>query len=93
MPNNGIIEILRIEALTARLEKAKQIVADGGVSRDPDNPQQYRVESQARPGAYYIVTDQCECKDASIKGQIIGALCKHVLSVILFKAGDRNGET
>ena len=65
MSNTGITEIWRIEALAARLERARQLVADGKVRRDPNHSGQYRVESQARPGAYYTVRDTCECKDAS----------------------------
>ena len=88
MPYIGVSEIWRIEALWARLERARQLVADGKVSHNPDNPNLYRVESQTRPGAYYTVAESCECKDASIQSRLIGPLCKHVLAVILFRSNN-----
>ncbi len=92
MPNIGISEIWRIEALWSRLERARQLLADGKVSRDPDNPQQYRVESQAHPGAFYTTAETCGFKDASIRSQLVVPLCKHVLAVILFRS-NHNGKT
>lgn len=83
MPNTHIAQVWRIEALYARLEPARELVASGKVSRAPDGSDRYLVESQTRKGATYTVTDVCTCNDASIRHELTG-LCKHMLARIIY---------
>ena len=87
MPNTHIAQVWRIEALYARLERARALVASGKVSRDPNDSERYIVESETHKDVTYIVTDSCSCADASIRHELTG-LCKHMLARIIYGSTD-----
>lgn len=74
--------IKQIEQLCCRLEKARQIVADGKVHRVLGHQDAYVVE--AKDGFYYI-NGICSCPDAQHRTDIHHGYCKHKLAVELFK--------
>ncbi len=84
MANTNITQVWRIEALYARLERARELVASGKVYQSPNSDSdRYLVESQTHKGAVYTVTDVCTCNDASIRHELTG-LCKHMLARIIY---------
>lgn len=80
-----------INAMTARLDRAKDIVMKGHITHVDQTKSDYRVTSQADPTLHYQVTAKgCTCPDVE-KGAVKG-WCKHRLAVALVqhhKAQDR----
>ena len=71
----------RIEAAYERLEKAKEIVANGGVHPMIGQPDHFAVE--ASDGGVYTVNAACTCPDYEHRQHLNGRLCKHRLAVYL----------
>lgn len=69
----------KIEALCSRLEKAREIVAEGGVQRLA--PGVYLVTSNGR--AHKVIRGRCDCEDSRYRPELAG-LCKHRLAVELY---------
>jgi predicted nucleic acid-binding Zn finger protein len=74
--------VQQIEALAARLEKARQLVADGKVHPITGMDDHYIVQGSA---GYYLVNAVCACQDAQHRSEIHKGWCKHKLAVEIFK--------
>jgi hypothetical protein len=72
-----------IEALHQRLEKARQLVADGKVQPIIGHDKHYVV--QASRGGVYVVNSECPCPDAQQRTDVHRGWCKHKLAVELVK--------
>jgi len=72
-----------IEALHQRLEKARQLVADGKVQPIIGYERHYVV--QASKGGVYVVNSECPCPDAQQRTDVHRGWCKHKLAVELVK--------
>ena len=75
--------IQKIEALHCRLEKARQIVAEGKVQPVLGMPDHFTVEASTGNG-HYLVNDTCSCPDAVNRSELTKGLCKHKLAVIVY---------
>ena len=75
--------IQQIEALTQRLEKARQLVADGKVH--PINGMEEHYAVQASTEGFYLVNESCTCPDAQQRDELHKGWCKHKLAVELVK--------
>ena len=84
--------IQKIEALNERLERARQLVADGLVSPVIGMESHYVVRSSDGDG-YYLVNGECSCPDAEYRSDVHSGWCKHFLSVELFKESESEHTT
>ncbi len=76
--------IEKIEALHCRLERARQIVAEGKVRHVLGMKEHYTVESSTGNG-HYLVNDTCSCPDAANRSELTDGLCKHRLAVLVYQ--------
>ncbi len=76
--------IKQIEKLHERLERARQIVADGLVHPALNQENHYVVASSGNNG-FYIVNGECVCMDAQQRTELHHGYCKHKLAVELYK--------
>jgi predicted nucleic acid-binding Zn finger protein len=74
--------VKQIEALHERLEKARQIVAEGKVHPIVGISSEWVV--QGREG-YYLVNGACTCVDSLERSEIHHGWCKHKLAVEIYK--------
>jgi hypothetical protein len=74
--------IRQIEALAARLEKARAIVAEGKVHPIAGMEDHYAVIGTA--GAY-IVNGECNCPDAAQRVEMHWGFCKHRLATLIYR--------
>ena len=75
--------IEKIEALHCRLEKARQIVAEGKVQPVLGMSDYYTVESSTGEG-HYLINSNCSCPDAQMRSELTKGLCKHKLAVLVY---------
>ena len=77
----------RIEAWWKRLERARAIVAAGGVV--PDGPGRFLVTDVTKngdqPQTHTVFRGQCDCTDCRLRPWLLG-YCKHRLAVELYLA-------
>jgi len=71
--------IQKIEALHQRLERAREIVADGRVQSVLGMEEHFVIQSSTGQG-YYMVNDTCTCPDAKERSELTKGLCKHRLA-------------
>ena len=76
--------VQQIEALTQRLEKARQLVAEGKVHPVLNLENHFAVESSKGDGMY-LVNGHCNCPDAEQRSDLTKGFCKHRLAVEIFK--------
>ncbi len=76
--------IEKIEALHCRLERARQIVAEGKVKPVLGMEEHYTVESSTGNG-HYLVNATCSCPDAANRSELTKGLCKHKLAVLVYQ--------
>ncbi len=74
--------VKQIEQLNQRLEKARQIVAEGKVNPIIGKDNHYTIEGC---DGFYLVNDTCSCPDAEHRNELHQGWCKHRLSVELYK--------
>ncbi len=72
--------IKQIQALNARLDKAKTLVAEVHPIVGMDD--HYAVKGCT---GYYLVSSECTCQDAQHRCELHKGWCKHRLAVELFK--------
>ena len=75
--------IQKIEALHCRLEKAREIVAEGKVRPVLGMDEHFTVESSTGEG-HYLVNATCSCPDATNRTELTKGLCKHRLAVLVY---------
>ena len=75
--------IEKIEALSQRLERAREIVADNKVKRVLGVDDHYTVESSTGTGTY-LINGNCSCPDARQRDDLTKGLCKHKLATLLY---------
>lgn len=75
--------IQKIEALHCRLEKAREIVAEGKVRPVLGMDEHYTVESSTGTG-HYLINSTCSCPDAQNRTELTKGLCKHKLAVLVY---------
>jgi uncharacterized Zn finger protein len=73
----------RIDAVSQRLERAREIVRAGKVRRVINEPDYFVVEASTNQGAY-LVNSSCSCPDLEYRSELTDGLCKHKLAVVLF---------
>ena len=75
----------RIEEWHKRLERARAIVAAGGVV--PDGPGRFLVtdHNSENPQTHTVFRGQCDCTDCHLRPWLLG-YCKHRLAVELYLA-------
>ena len=73
----------RIDAVSQRLERAREIVRAGKVRRIINNLDHFVVEASTNQGAY-LVNSSCSCPDSEYRSELTNGLCKHKLAVVLF---------
>ena len=73
----------KIEALSQRLERAREIVADDKVKRVLGVDDHYTVESSTGSGMY-LINGTCSCPDAKQRDDLTKGLCKHKLATLLY---------
>ncbi len=76
--------IEKIEALHCRLEKAREIVAEGKVKPVLGMDEHFTVESSTGTG-HYLVNSTCSCPDAQNRSELTKGLCKHKLAVLVYQ--------
>ena len=76
--------IEKIEALHQRLERAREIVAEGRVQPVLGMEEHYVIQSSTGQG-YYMVNDTCTCPDARERSELTKGLCKHRLAALLYQ--------
>ena len=76
--------IEKIEALHQRLERAREIVAEGRVQPVLGMDEHYVIQSSTGQG-YYMVNDSCTCPDARERNELTKGLCKHRLAALLYQ--------
>ena len=76
--------IEKIEALHQRLERAREIVAEGRVQAVLGMDEHYVIQSSTGQG-YYMVNDSCTCPDARERSELTKGLCKHRLAALLYQ--------
>ncbi len=81
MTTPSVIE--KIEALSQRLERARQLVAENKVSRVLGVDDHFTVESTTGIGSY-LINGNCSCPDAKNRDELTKGLCKHKLATLLF---------
>ena len=74
--------VQQIEALYQRLQRAREIVADGKVFPIVGMDDHYTVQGTA---GHYLVNEHCTCQDAQQPSEMHHGWCKHKLSVELYK--------
>lgn len=75
--------IEKIEALSQRLERAREIVADKKVKRVLGVDDHYTIESSTGSGTY-LINGSCSCPDAKQRDDLTKGLCKHKLATLLY---------
>ena len=83
-----VTRIQQIEGLNERLDKAKQLVAEGKTRPVLGIESHYVVESTMGNGLY-LVNEECTCPDAKYRVELHDGWCKHNLSVELLKDEQR----
>lgn len=83
-----VTKIQQIEGMNKRLEKAKQLVAEGKTKTILGIESHYVVESTMGNGLY-LVNEECTCPDAKYRIELHDGWCKHSLSVELLKDEQR----
>lgn len=76
--------IRKIEALHCRLERAREIVAEGKVQPVLGMPDHFTVESSTGNG-HYLVNATCSCPDAANRSELTKGLCKNKLAVLVYQ--------
>ena len=79
-----VTTIQMIEGLSKRLEKVRQILADGKVHPVIGMDSHYCVAASDGQG-FYMVNGECTCPDANQRTELHNGWCKHNLAVELFK--------
>jgi|GEM_PF-1786225 len=82
--------VQQIESLYQRLEKARQLVANGKVH--PVIGQEAHHVVQASKGGFYLVNGTCTCPDAQQRDDVHKGWCKHKLAVEVLKAAPADAE-
>jgi predicted nucleic acid-binding Zn finger protein len=80
--NTTISPIAQIEALYNRLEKAKDLFAQGKVHPVVGVADHYIVEGSQ---GYYLVNGSCNCPDSTNRHDLTRGYCKHRLAVEPYK--------
>ena len=75
--------IEKIEALSQRLERAREIVADNKVKRVLGVEDHFTIESSTGSGTY-LINGTCSCPDAKQRDDLTKGLCKHKLATLLY---------
>ena len=83
--------IEKIEALHQRLERAREIVAEGRVQSVLGMDEHYVIQSSTGRG-YYIVDESCTCPDARERSELTKGLCKHRLATLLYQEAQAEAE-
>ncbi len=83
-----VTKIQQIEGMSKRLEKAKQLVAEGKTRLVLGIEFHYVVES-TRGNGLYLVNEECTCPDARYRIELHSGWCKHNLAVELLKDEQR----
>lgn len=83
--------VQQIEALHWRLQKARELVADGKVHPIIGVDDHYAVQSSKGHG-FYLVNGVCGCPDAQRRSEMHHGWCKHKLAVELVK-GEQADQT
>ena len=73
----------KIDAVSQRLERARDLVRAGKVRRVINRPDHFTVEASTNQGAY-LVNSSCSCPDSEYRSELTNGLCKHKLAVVLF---------
>ena len=76
--------IEKIEALHQRLERAREIMAEGRVQQVLGMEEHFVIQSSTGQG-YYMVNDSCTCPDAKERSELTKGLCKHRLAALLYQ--------
>lgn len=71
----------KIQAMTQRLDRAKELVMSGKVIQASEN--EFVVRSQAGKGEYQVNAAGCNCPDAQ-KAELTKGICKHRLATLLW---------
>lgn len=82
--------VQQIEALAARLEKARQLVTEGKVHSVINQEGFYVVQSSK--GGFYLVNGSCNCPDAANRSELTKGFCKHRLAAEIFKEQPKTEE-
>ena len=77
-----VTKIQQIEGMNRRLEKAKQLVAEGKIRPVLGMESHYVVESSNGDG-FYLVNEHCTCPDACHRTELHSGWCKHYLAAEL----------
>jgi hypothetical protein len=85
--------VKQIDALYARLEKAREIVATGKVHPIVGMEGHYAVECSGIDDGMYLVNGICTCVDAQQRTNLHHGWCKHKLAVELFREQQAIGES
>ena len=75
--------VKQIEELSKRLDRARQLVAEGKVEAIVGDSSHYVVRSDG--GGLYMVNGKCTCEDARYRRDTHKGWCKHMLAVDLYK--------
>ena len=74
--------VTQIEELNKRLERARELVAEGKVTRVMGRDEYYIVTGCK---GSYLVNGECTCGDAQYRSEVHKGWCKHMLAVELYK--------
>ena len=81
---SDIPHIQRIDTLTVRLERARQIVTKGRISAVPNRDGHYIVGTDHSSGFYLVNAEGC-CNDSKQDVDLLHGYCEHKLAADLFK--------
>ncbi len=85
-----IAPVKQIEELSKRLDRARQLVAEGKVEAIVGDSNHYVARSDG--GGLYMVNGKCTCKDARYRWDTHKGWCKHMLAVELYKESQPQSE-
>ena len=92
MTTTTLSPVQQIEYLHQRLEKAREIVADGKVYPVLNQDGHYVVQASDGQG-FYAVNAECCCQDSQHRTEVHHGWCKHRLAVELYLAAQTTTET
>ena len=84
MSNTAPTVVDKIEALSERLQRARQLIESEAVSQLLGLEDHFTVQSSAEDGSY-LVNGTCSCPDAKYRSKLTNGVCKHKLAVILYQ--------
>ena len=73
----------RTDAVSQRIERARDLVRAGKVRRVINSRDHFVVEASTNQGAY-LVNSSCSFPDSEYRSELTNGPCKHKLAVVLF---------